>query len=94
MPLIKYRSTPALWKPEDNCVTWTQVGTQFPTGWPDYVVSVNGDMNVYNQSMSGSQAAAGRSRWLATLKSQEIKSAEWIKATALKLAEFHRPFIE
>lgn len=47
-------SQPGYWKSEDNCVTWTQIGTMFPVGWPDLVVSVNGDPNVYNRMYAGS----------------------------------------
>lgn len=46
-------STPAVYKSEDNCVTWTQIGNQFPDGWPDYIVDVNGDPNIYGRVYAG-----------------------------------------
>lgn len=46
-------STPAFWKSEDAGVTWVQIGSQFPLGWPDYVAAVNGDMNIYGRCYAG-----------------------------------------
>jgi hypothetical protein len=46
-------STPAFWKSEDNGRTWMQIGSQFPLGWPDYYVTVNGDPNIYGRVYAG-----------------------------------------
>jgi hypothetical protein len=53
-------SSPALWASYDGCVTWTQIAGQHPSGWPDVVKSINGDMSIAKRIYVGYQGSGWR----------------------------------
>lgn len=51
-------STPAFWASYDNCVTWAQVGPQYPIGWIDNLYTLNGDPDIYGRVYAGYQGSS------------------------------------
>lgn len=46
-------STPAMFASYDNCVTWVQIGPQYPIGWVDGFRVLEGDMNIFGRVYAG-----------------------------------------